>query len=162
MTSRLLLTFLVILACNSCRDPQHGLKKGNGNVNISIQRFDQEIFLMKTDTLQEAISYLYKKYDDFLDVYSYHVISIGSPSGRDYQAYLSMFLSDRLNREVFTETQRVFPDLRGLEKKLSNAFSLYKSAFPEKEIPRVVAYVSRFNNPCFTVGSYIGIKYHLI
>ena len=112
---------------------------------------------MDLDTLPAAISSLYKKYDDFLDVFSYHIISIGSPSSRDYQAYLSMFLNDRLNKEVYAETQKIFPDLKGIERELSTAFSLYKSVFPEKEIPRVVAYVSRFNNPCFTVSNYIGL-----
>jgi hypothetical protein len=159
MYMRLLLTFLVVftVACGSCRDSHHGLKIGSDQVKISIHRFDKELFLMNTDTLPQAISSLYKKYDDFLDIFSYNIISIGSPSGRDYQAYLSMFLNDRLNCEVFTETQRVFPDLQELEKKLSRAFSLYKSVFPGKEIPEIVSYVSRFNNSCFTVSNYVGI-----
>jgi hypothetical protein len=159
MNRRLLLTFLVTLAltCGSCRKNHHGLSSRNSTVKISIQRFDQELFMMSTDTLPASITWLYKKYDDFLDVFSYHVIGIGSPSGRDYQAFLSMFLNDRLNREVYKETQRIFPDLQDLEKKLSDAFSIYNSAFPEKEIPMIVAYVSRFNNPCFTVSNFIGV-----
>jgi hypothetical protein len=159
MNRRLLLTFFVTLTliCSSCRNSKHGLNVRNSDVKITIQRFDQELFMMNTDTLPASISWLYKKYDDFLDVFSYHVIGIGSPSGRDYQAYLSMFLNDRLNREVYQETQRIFPDLHDLEKKLSGAFGIFQNAFPEKEIPMVVTYVSRFNNPCFTVSNYIGI-----
>jgi len=156
---RLLLTFFVILALalGSCRDSQRGSKNAGEEVNIHIERFDQELFSMDTDTLPEGISWLYKKYDDFLDIFSYNIIGIGSPSARDYQAYLSMFLGDRLNREVYMETQQVFADLTGLEMKLSNAFSIYKKSFPEQQPPRIVAYVSRFNNPCFTVSNYIGV-----
>jgi hypothetical protein len=159
MQTRLLLTIVIILGLVtfSCGDSNHGLKRVKEPVNISIERFDKQLFSMNTDTLPAAISWFYKEYDDFLDIFSYNVISIGSPASRDYQAYLSMFLNDRLNREVYTETQRVYPDLKVLEKKLGNAFSLYKGAFPEKEIPRVVAFVSRFNNSNFTVGNYIGI-----
>ena len=153
----LLLTFCLVLFCTSCSRPDHGLKRGKETVKISVERFDKELFLMKQDTIREAITWLYRRYDDFLDVFSYNVISIGSPSGRDYQAYLTMFLNDRLNREVFTETQKVFPELNSVEKKLSNAFSLFKGAFPGKETPQVVAFVSRFNKSCFTVGNYIGI-----
>ena len=156
---RLLLTFFVVsaLILGSCRDSKHKIKFKKDTVKINIDRFDQQLFRMDKDTLQASISWFYREYDDFLDVFSYHIIGIGSPSGRDYEAFLSMFLNDRLNREVFVETQRIFPDLQELEKKLSNAFSIYKSVFPEKEIPRLVAYVSRFNNKCFTVGNYIGI-----
>ena len=159
MTLKHLLTFIVFvtLVFSSCCDSHQKLNVKDSSVKIHIERFDQELFLMNTDTLPAAITWLYKKYDDFLDVFSYHVINIGSPSTRDYQAYLSMFLNDRLNREVFEETQRVFPDLPGIENKLSHAFSYYRSAFPGEEIPRVVAYVSRFNNPCFTVTHYIGV-----
>jgi len=156
---RLLLTFLVFLGfvLGSCRDSQTRIKVQKDAVKIRIERFDQQLFSLNTDTLPEAISWLYREYDDFLDVFSYHIVGLGSPSGRDYQTYLLMFLNDRMNREAFEETQNKFDDLEGLEKKLSNAFSIYKSAFPDAEIPRVVSFVSRFNNPCFTVSNYIGI-----
>jgi hypothetical protein len=156
---RLLLTFFVltVLSFASCSNPDHGLKIGKDKTEVRIERFDQELFSMNADTIEAGITFLYKKYDDFLDIFSYNVISIGSPSSRDYQAYLAMFLNDRLNREVFAETQKIFPDLQNAEKSLSTAFSLFKSAFPGRETPRIVAYVSRFNNPCFTVGNYIGV-----
>ena len=156
---RLLLTFFtaLLLIFPSCRNAHPELNKTIVPVKITVERFDQELFTLASDSLPEGISRLYKKYDDFLDVFSYHIIGIGSPSGRDYQAYLSMFLNDRLNREVYEETQKIFPDLQDLEKKLSNAFTRYKTAFPEKETPRIIAYVSRFNNPYFTVGNYVGV-----
>ena len=158
MNLRLLLTFLIIpaLCCLSCSDSHHGLKD-NADIKIRVHRFDRELFLMDKDTLPEAISWLYREYDDFLDIFSYHIIGIGSPSGKDYQAFLSMFLNDRLNREVFEEVQKIFPDLHSLEKTLGRAFSLYSSAYPENEIPTVVSYVSRFNNPYFTVSNFIGV-----
>ena len=160
MNLRLLLTIFIFvgLASFSCRNSELGRKKDKSEVKISIERFDRELFLMNQDTLPAAINSLYKKYDDFLDAFSYHVISIGSPSARDYQPFLSMFLNDRLNREVFDATQIVFPELTALERELSKAFSIYKAEFPEKEVPRVISYVSRFNNPsCFTVSNYIGV-----
>jgi hypothetical protein len=66
-----------------------------------------------------------------------------------------MFLNDGLNREVYKETQKVFPDLKQEEKMLTKAFKRYKYHFPENEIPEVVAFVSRFNNSCFTVSNFL-------
>jgi len=159
MTRSLLLTFfcMIVFIFSACQDLVQRMKTRIPDVKITIERFDQELFLMNMDSIPEAVSRLYKKYDDFLDVFSYHIIGIGSPSGRDYQAYLTMFLNDRLNREVFEETRKVFPDLKKLELKLSKSFSLYKANFPDKEIPRIIAYISRFNNSYFTVSNYIGI-----
>ncbi len=153
----LLLTLGLLLALSSCDSSDKRLKNGKEKLTARIERFDRELFSLNTDTLPQAVTELYKKYDDFLDVFSYHIIGIGSPSGRDYQAYMMMFLNDRLNREVYTETQKLFPDLPWAEKEFSSAFTRYRSAYTDAPVPRLVAYVSRFNSSGFTVGNYIGI-----
>lgn len=155
MIRSLLLTFFFLLMLSgwSCKNPE----TLTDNVEINIERFDRELFMMEQDSVSAFIPELYKKYDDFLDIFSYNITGLGSPSSRDYQAYLKLFINDRINREVFDATQRIFPDLSDLEKDLGRAFTLYRKSFPMDTIPRIVAYVSRFNNPYFTVGNYIGI-----
>jgi hypothetical protein len=154
---RLLLTLFASLALFGCHSSGNRIKKPAEKLNIKVERFDRELFEISTDTLAQSLTRLYRNYDDFLDVFSYHIIGIGSPASRDYQTYMLLFLNDRLNREVYGEVQKIFPDLEPLEKEMSTAFSLYKSAYPGSNIPRVIAYVSRFNNSTFTVGNYIGI-----
>jgi hypothetical protein len=127
------------------------------DLNFEIFRFDSLLFEMNQDSLDENITSLYSKYDDFFDVFSYYVISIGRPSSKDFPKYLQVFLNDPLNREVYELVKQKFPDLDELNQSFLEAFKYFKYYFPEKEIPQVLSYVSRFNNPVFTVGNYIGL-----
>ncbi len=138
--------------------------RNNKNPDISkiglqsgIHRFDRELFEMDQDTLAEAITYFYKEYGDFFDVFSYYVINIGTPSERSYPGNLALFINDPVNREVYGKTQEVFGDLRDLEEELTGALKRYSYYFPSDTVPEVITYVSRFNNPCFTVTHFIGI-----
>ena len=44
-----------------------------------------------------------------------------------------------------------------LKSDLTDAFKRYRYYFPTDTIPQIIAFVSRFNNPCFTVTDHIGI-----
>jgi hypothetical protein len=152
-----LLAILSLAVFNGCKRNPLDVKISNIDLDFEISRFEKELFSMDMDSLPEKVQYLSLKYDDFLDVFSFHIISIGLPSESAYAAYLGMFISDRLNREVYDTTMSVFNDLTQLENTFTNAFKRYKYHFPEKDIPQVVSYISRFNYPHFTVGNYIGI-----
>ena len=125
--------------------------------NIKLERFDRDLFMMDQDTMSAAIGTLYKDYGDFFDVFNVHVISIGQASSRRYSSYLSMFINDPTNREVFEYTNEVFASTTAIEEDLSNGFRHYLYHYPDSLAPRVIAYVSRFNQGLFTVGSFVGV-----
>lgn len=127
------------------------------SVSVSIERFEQDLFEMDTDTLPEAIAYFYSRYEDFYDIFNYYIVDLGKPSDKAYPGFLRLFVNDDLNREVYNYVNEVFPDLSWLEDELSLAFRYYLHYFPGEEIPRVVSFVSRFNYPFFTVTDYLGI-----
>ena len=155
-TGRLMLILLTLISF-SCKRDSLNVNISKIDLDLKIQRFEKELFEIETDSIKKKIDNLYSKYEDFFDVFSYHVISIGLPSERDYPGYLTMFINDELNREVYNATMNVFPRLDKLESTFTNAFKRYKYHFPGKEIPTLVSYVSRFNYSHFTVGNYVGI-----
>jgi hypothetical protein len=144
----------MLSACNGNRTDSK-IKKIN--LQVEIRRFDRELFSSDTDTIARSIDRLYKKYQDFFEIFSYHIVSLGLPSERTFPGYLEIFINDPLNRDVYNETQKAFPDLKKEEKVLEDAFKNYIYHFGENEIPEVVAFISRFNNSCFTVSNYVGI-----
>jgi len=109
------------------------------------------------DSLDSAIPYFYNEYGDFFDIFNENVINIGPASQRYYASYLSMFVNDIQNDEVYEYTQKIFPDLNDTEEVLSDAFKRYIYYFPDSIVPEIVAYVSRFNHKIITVGNYIGV-----
>jgi hypothetical protein len=68
-----------------------------------------------------------------------------------------MFINDPTNREVYEYTRDVFSSTEGIEIELNEGFKHYLYHYPDSLPPRVVAYVSRFNQGLFTVENFIGV-----
>jgi hypothetical protein len=142
---------------NGCKsDPLEVDISGIG-LHVPLERFDRALFEMDQDTIDRAIDALYVRYGDFFDVFNVHIIGIGQASARRYSSYLSMFINDPTNREVFTYTNQVYASTGGLEQELSRGFRHYQYHYPDSIPPRVVAYVSRFNQGLFTVDHFVGV-----
>lgn len=147
----------LVLLIGGC---QFGNKKpdiSDIEVETKIQRFERELFGMDVDTIPRAIDYFYDKYNDFYDIFSYYIVDLGRPADKAYSGYLTLFIKDELNQEVYEEVNRVFPDVDFLEDRFNEAFRYFKYYFPDKEVPSLITYISRFNYPYFTVSDYIGI-----
>jgi hypothetical protein len=124
---------------------------------VEVERFDRDLFEMSADTIDQAISTFYSRYGDFYDVFNVHVINIGPASSRYYGGYLSMFLNDPTNREVYQYASRVFSSMDAINDQMSGGFRHYLYYYPDSLLPRVIGYVSRFNQGLLTVDHYIGV-----
>lgn len=148
------LLLVTLLSCN--RNPLD-IDISGSEVKMEIQRFDREVFTLDFDTVDDAVSYFYMKYQDFFDVYNVHVINIGPGSQKYYPSYLSMFVNDPTNKDVYEESSRIFIDFSETERILSDAFSRYQYYYQDSALPVIVSYIGGFNHKLFTVGNYIGI-----
>jgi hypothetical protein len=124
---------------------------------MTVERFDRELFQMDQEQMETSIGALYERYGDFFDVFNVHVINIGPASARRYPTYLSMFINDPTNREVFEHTAGIFTDMAATNEQLTGGFKHYLYHFPGAAVPRVVGYVSRFNQGLFTVSDFVGV-----
>jgi len=121
---------------------------------IKVERFDRDIFTLDGNALSE-------KYGDFLNVYTYGVLRLQSPSD------LHLFTSDsgivRLNADV----QRIYADHSDIERQIDNAFKYFHHYFPDKEVPRVLFHISGFNQSVVcsdgflsaSIDQYLGADY---
>jgi hypothetical protein len=147
----------VFLLAAGCRNPTHIVDVTGSGVRVEVERFDQLLFGVATDTLEQAIGPLYDLYAEFFDVFNVHIINIGQASSKHYPSYLSMFINDPTNREVYRYTSELFGGMEEINNTLSSGFSHYLFHYPDSVPPRVVGYVSRFNQGLFTVGRFVGI-----
>ena len=116
----LFITGIALLLCG-CRNNSLKVDISKVDLNIKLERFDRDLFEMDQDTMDFAIGAMYKQYDDFFDVFNVHVISIGQASSRRYPSYLSMFINDPTNREVYEYTKEIFASTTEIETALSEA-----------------------------------------
>ncbi len=150
------LTWMLMLL-TGCRQDRFRVDVSGINETVKIERFDRELFGICKDSLYSSIGSLYNRYGDFFDVFNVHIINIGQASARHYSSHLSMFINDPTNREVFEFTNHVFPDLDRVDTELTDGFRHYLYHYPDSALPRIVGYVSRFNQGLFTVDHFIGI-----
>lgn len=153
----LIINVMLLVTIAGCRQNPLDVDISDSALETPVHRFDREIFTIDMDTIDAAIEYFYRAYADFFDVYNVRVINIGPASQRYYASYLSMFVNDPSNAEVYDQVQEVFGDLHSIEEDLTRAFRRYHVHFPDSAIPHIVAYVGGFNHRMFTVGDYIGI-----
>jgi len=153
----ILVSLLFVGFLASCHRSPLKVDTGGISTVVRIERFDRQLFSLDPDSIQGAINSMYARYGDFYDVFNVHVINIGPASQKYYPSYLSMFINDPENREVFNYANQVFSDCSVLESRLTEAFRHYLYYYPDSILPVPVAYVSRFNQKLFTVGHYIGI-----
>ena len=152
-----LLFFLFILSIHSCKNDLSKRDLRNINIDVKINRFEQSLFQVNPDTMSLAVSYFNKNLDDFFEIFTYHIISIGSINERSFNENLSEFVTNRQNQEVYQEVMKAFPDLSVYEEDFLQAFKIFRYYFPEDSIPNLVSYIGGFNYPTFTVGNYAGI-----
>ena len=68
-----------------------------------------------------------------------------------------MFVNDPANREVYEYTSGVFTDMEGINRNITGGFRHYLYHYPDSAPPRIVGYVSRFNQGLFTVDQFVGV-----
>ncbi len=154
---KIFIFFSLFIFATGCKFDNKKPNIRNIRVETNIQRFEQELFEMDVDTIPEAINYFYEKYGDFYDIFNYYIVDLGRPADKAYSGYLTLFVKDELNREVYREVNKTFSDVGFLEDQFNKAFRYFRYYFPEKEIPSLITYISRFNYPYFSVSDYIGI-----
>lgn len=148
---------LLLVTLLGCERNPLDVDISKSTLHVEIQRFDQELFNLDFDTIDDAITAFYERYEDFYDVYNVHVINIGPASQKYYGSYLSMFVNDPTNKEVFNEANFVFEDLSMTEELLSEAFSRYQYHYKDSIVPELIGYIGGFNHKLFTVENFIGI-----
>ena len=153
----LMMTGFIWLIMSGCKKDIYRVDVSSIDLEIKIKRFEVDLFSLDYDSIEEKIPWFYNKYGEFFDLYNYEIINIGDAKQSTYPEYLKIFLTDYLNNQVYYKTMEVFPDLTNLERKLTDAFRHYKYHFPEKEIPEIITYISRFNQSVVTAEGIIGI-----
>ncbi len=145
------------LLMNGCNRDHLDVDVSGIEVEVKLERFDQALFEMDTDTISSSIGSFYNTYGDFFDIFNVHVINIGQASARRYSSFLSMFINDPTNREVYEFTNNLYMSVDETNEQLTDGFKHYRYHFPDSLLPRVVGYVSRFNQGLFTVDHFVGV-----
>lgn len=149
-----LLVFTIILACGS--NPLD-VDVSDVKVDLTIKRFDQDLFALTNDISRKDIEELNAKYGMFFQDFTESVINIGSVKNPNIHYQLNSFKNDSYIKEIKVDVEKSYPDFSPYQIDLENAFKHYKYYFPKKETPEIITYISGFNYAITTDDKYLGI-----
>lgn len=151
-----MLLLLVVTMATSCKKNHYNVNTSSIKVNIEIKRLEKDLFTLSPNEVISMVPSLKKKYDGFLQLFSL-VINTGDINEASFGDLLLRFCSDKQNTEVYGLTMKQFPDIKSVEKGLTDAFRHYLYYFPGRRVPAVFTCITGFNNSIITGDSLLGI-----
>ena len=115
-------------------------------VNLKINRFDQDLFAIDTNQVATGITQLEEKYPNFTDFYLTQALQIKKPwdTTGAYREYAKGFLTYPFVRDLHHKVDSVYGDFSAVEKELKQGLQFYKYYFPNKAIPEFYTFISEF------------------
>ncbi len=141
---------------SSCKKNHYNVNTSSINVNIEIKRLEKDLFTLNPDEIITKVPWLKQKYGNFLQLFSY-VINTGDINEPSFGDFLVRFCTDKQNNDVYDLTIKKYPDVKAIERDLSDAFRHYIYYFPERNVPAVYTCITGFNNSIITGDSVLGI-----
>lgn len=152
-----LIFLMIVVPLTSCKKNHYKVNTSSIRVNIKIERLEKDLFTLNPDEIIPKVPTLIKKYDGFLQLFSY-VINTGDINESSFGDFLLRFCSDKQNNDVYSLTVKKYPDIRVIEEGLQEAFRHYLYYFPKRSVPAVYTCITGFNNSIITGDSLLGIS----
>jgi hypothetical protein len=121
-------------------------------VAVKLQRFEQDIFALDTNKVDDGLPQLAQKYPGLLQLFTENIIHDQTNPTETPTAAVRGFVTAPEMRKLYDTVQQVYGDLRWLEKDLSQMFRYYKYYFPQKTVPQVATIISEYSVDAFTYG----------
>lgn len=122
-------------------------------VDIKIERFDNELFAGKNKNITEVDQQLRSRYGVFYDDFIHRILD----SKYSNTESLANLYHDQAYTDLTKEVDSVFPNLKPQEEGLSETFKYIKYYYPKAKIPRFISFASGFAYQMPVGDNYLGI-----
>jgi hypothetical protein len=151
-----ILIIILAGAAISCKQDRLHVNVSKIQVNITIDRFEKDLFSADPSAIRDSIPLWQKRYGPFLQYFSY-IVKLGNINDPAFADRLTQFVTDHTNYLIFKRTLDVYPNMDAFKASLEIACKHYRYYFPEKPLPRIITYVAGFNQSAITGDSLIAI-----
>ncbi|WP_344853136.1 gliding motility lipoprotein GldB [Pedobacter jeongneungensis] len=146
------LIFLFAMAFISCKQSKRP-DVSKIQVDIKIERFDNELFAGKNKNITEVDQQLRSRYGVFYDDFIHRILD----SKYSNTESLANLYHDQAYTDLTKEVDSVFPNLKPQEEGLSETFKYIKYYYPKAKIPRFISFASGFAYQMPVGDNYLGI-----
>ncbi len=148
----------VIFSLSNCSNEKFIPDVSDIQLETKIARFERDLFAIDTNNLSAEVNQLKIEYGAFLSRIYANVMKDESIANESIDALILRILQSPSVHSLNDSCQMVFKDISKIESDLNLAFKYYKYYFPDREVPKVVSYISEYGLGNFTYGdSLVGI-----
>jgi hypothetical protein len=151
------LIFVFAFLLISCKHDRLDINVSCVEVNLKINRLEKLMFETDTADFSKNLDFIRRNQGGFFDIYTKHVLKIGSAEDPDFKNYLMQFVSDTVFSRVADSVKNQFGDFHKIEKQLTDGFKHYKYYFPDATLPEIYTCLTGFNQSVFISEFGIGI-----
>ncbi len=144
---------LIIVSCNNKKGPD----LSNINLNIPLERFDQELNNLNADDMLIQTELLHKKYTWFYEDYISQMIGAGIVHDPSYLSNLSEILRNPDYQALSASVEETFANMDRQQAELNDAFKHIRYYYPDQKLPRLITFISGFAVQIPVGNDYIGI-----
>lgn len=147
---------LICLIAAGCKN-KNGVDVSNIKVNLTIERFDQELFALTPQQVSAKAPQLMQKYGHFYGDYMESILGVGPVTDTAYYGQLRAVLTNKDYKELAAEVTRTFPTIDHGQEELRQAFKHILHYYPKAKVPRIISFFSGFSVQTPVGNDYIGI-----
>ena len=127
---KIIIFLFVVVLFFSCESKKNIPDVSNINVNITMQRFDQDFFSIDSNNVLPGLNRVNQKYPVLTNIFLRNILGLDSASTLEG---VKRFLN--LNQSINNNVNRIFKNTDWLEKDFKRAFQFVKYYFPNYQLP---------------------------
>ena len=147
------LTTAILTSCHRSKD----VDVSNIDVNVTIDRFNNDLDAMRTHNREQVAAEMQKKYGSFYRDFMERIIQVGTVRDTAYLKTIGEVLANKPYNDVKHEVDSIYPNLDKQTEQLTDAFKHIKYYYPKKALPKLYAYFSGFGAQTTLGDGYLGI-----
>ena len=124
---------------------------------LKINRFDEELFSITPENVQEKMLAWENEFGTFPDVFETQIMQRGTLSDKEYATNLIAFTQHVDMREAYDSTVLLYQNFSVIQNDLELAFGQFSVNFPSFPIPEITLFFGGFNYGVVTYDGNIAI-----
>jgi hypothetical protein len=151
---------LLLFSCKPNKKNLREIKPPEKPANLVWTPFYLDLLKLKNTNDSLPLVFMRKNYGSFYEQFNTAVINIGSSYSPLYTNRINDFLNDKDISYLYRSVDSVYQQNRisAVQAELQEAFGIFSSAFPKKQIPRIAPIITGFNYAIVVGDSILGIS----
>ena len=136
----------------------YSLQKEKEQVDLKVNRFEQSLFAINNENVEELASKLEADFGTFNEVFATQIMPKGNLTNAQYYHKLLAFTHNNDIRDAYDSAVLLFSNFSEIEEELEFAFGQFSVDFPSYPIPEITTYFGGFNYGVVTYDDNIAIN----